>query len=178
MTPTKKPRSDSKLKNLPADAQETLWRLMHPEDKDTPAYSLEAACVHVQEELGISVGLSTLSEWHSWYALSRRMEAASERANQTRLELAQNSDLTPQDIERVAQTVFTAETLESGNVKAYVALAKLSLAHRALDLDTRRLAILEAKAKFADAVKAAAENRTGGVTAEEMAEIERKLKMM
>ena len=42
---------------------------------------------------------------------------------------------------------------ESGNVKAYVALAKLSLAHRALDLDTRRLAILEAKAAQADAAK-------------------------
>jgi hypothetical protein len=74
--------------------------------------------------------------------------------------------------------VFTAETLEDGNVKGYVALAKLRLASRALDHDARRLAVLEAKAAFADAVKAAAENSTGGITAEQMAEIERKLKLL
>jgi uncharacterized membrane protein len=56
------------------------------------------------------------------------MELAAQRANQTSIELAKNSDMTPEDIERVAQTVFTAESLQAGDVAAYVSLAKLRLA--------------------------------------------------
>jgi hypothetical protein len=150
MSKIKKPRADSKLKNLPEAAQEAMWLLMHPSDAETTAWTLEAVAVHVLDTFNFSVSLSTLSEWHSWYALKRRMEAAAERANQTSIELAKNSDMTPEDIERVAQTVFTAETLEAGNVKGYVALAKLRLQSRALDHDARRLAVLEAKAAKAD----------------------------
>ena len=134
MKTLKKPRADSKLKNLAQADQETLWLLMHPTDSTVPAYTLEAAAVHCQEELALSVSVSTLSEWHAWYALAQRMEAAAQRANQTAIELARNSDLTPADIERVAQTVFTAETLETGNVKGYVALAKLRLEFQKLEL--------------------------------------------
>lgn len=150
MAKIKKPRADSKLKNLAEADQETLWLLMHPTDSTVTAYTLDAVQVHVLQEYSVEVALSTLSEWHSWYALKRRMEAAAERANQTSIELAKNSDLTPEDIERVAQTVFTAESLQYQDVKAYVALAKLRLASRALDHDARRLAVLEAKAQQAD----------------------------
>jgi hypothetical protein len=150
MARIKKPRADSKLKNLPDSDQEGLWLLMHPTDPETQAWTLDAVAVHIQETYQISVALSTLSEWHAWYALKRRMEMASQRANQTAIELAKNSDLSPEDIERAAQTVFTAEALQSGDVSAYVALAKLRLASRSLDHDARKLAILEAKAAKAD----------------------------
>jgi len=153
MKTLKKPRADAKLKNLPHADQETLWLLMHPTDKDTPAYTLEACACHIMLEHGFEPSLSSLSEWRSWFALARRMEAAAQRANQTAIELARNSDLTPQDIERVAQTVFTAETLEAGNVKGYVALAKLRLEFQKLELDQQKFRLLEAKAAQADAAK-------------------------
>jgi hypothetical protein len=79
------------------------------------------------------------------------MERAGERADQARMELAKDKSITPEDLERVAQAIFTAETLEAGNAKAYVQIAKLGLMRRSLDLDARRVAILEAKAKQADA---------------------------
>jgi hypothetical protein len=78
------------------------------------------------------------------------MELAAQRANQTSIELAKNSDMTPEDIERVAQTVFTAESLQAGDVSAFVALAKLRLQNRALDLDAKKFALLEKKAAKAD----------------------------
>lgn len=175
MKPDKKPRADSKLKNLPDTEQEALWLLMHPTDPDTPAWTLEAVAADVLSRLGFHIAISSLSEWRSWYALRRRMDAASARANQTAIELARNSDLTPEDIERVAQTVFTAETLEAGNVKGYVALAKLRLASRALDMDARRLSILEAKAAEAkaklEALTTAAKSK-GGLSPETLAVIE------
>jgi hypothetical protein len=174
MTKEKKPRADSKLKNLPDTDQEAMWQLMHPADAETKAWSLEQVACHIQNTHGFSVALSTLSEWHSWYSLRRRMEHAARRANQTALELARNSDMTPEDIHRVAQTVFTAEALEQGDIKGYVALARLrqgdkSLEQRDKQLDQRdqeltqretlvaqserRVALLEAKAAQADAAK-------------------------
>jgi len=146
----KKPRADSKLKNLPDSVQEGFWLLLHPSDAEVKPYTLEDLGGEIFDKHQLSVSLSTLSEWHSWYALKRRMEQAAERANQTAIALAKDSDLTPEDIERVAQTVFTAETLEAGNVKGFVALAKLRLASRALDHDARRLKVLEDKAAQAD----------------------------
>ncbi len=146
----KKPRADSKLKNLPEHIQEGFWLLLHPTDREVRAYTLEDLGGEIQETHQLSVGVSTVSEWHSWYALKRRMEAAAERANQTALALAKDSELTPEDIERVAQTVFTAEALQAGDVTGYVALAKLRLAARALEHDARKLKLLEAKAAKAD----------------------------
>ena len=175
MKKVRKPRADSKLKNLPDADQEALWLLMHPTDAETPAWTLEAVGAHVAETHRISVALSTLSEWHSWYALKRRMDMAAERANQTALRLAKDSDLTPEDIERVAQTVFTAETLQSGDVDGYVKLAKLRLQGRALDHDARKLALLEASAREAKAKLEAlttAAKSNGGLTPETLAQIE------
>lgn len=147
----RKARADSKLKNLPAEAQETMWLLMNPTDATVSAATLEDVLVHLQNEHSVECSLSTLSEWRSWYALKLRMERAGERADQARLELAKDKSITPEDLERVAQAIFTAETLEAGNAKAYVQIAKLGLQRRALDLDARRVAVLEAKAAKADA---------------------------
>lgn len=175
MKNSKKPRADSKLKNLPDHIQEGFWLLLHPTDATVKAYTLEDLGGEIHDQHQLSISVSTVSEWHSWYALKRRMDAASERANQTAIELAKNSDLTPEDIERVAQTVFTAETLEAGNVKGYVALAKLRLASRALDHDARKLALLEAAAKEAKARLVAlttAAKSNGGLTPETLKQIE------
>lgn len=139
MKEPKKPRADSKLKNLPDHIQEGFWLLLNPSDADTKAYTLEDLGGHIHDEHNISVGLATLSEWRAWYSLKRRMEAAAERADQARLELAKDPDITPQDIERVAQTVFTAETLQAGDVEAYVKLAKLNLARNKQALDRDKL---------------------------------------
>lgn len=129
----------AKLKNLPEEDQEALWLLMHPTDETVTPYTLEAAMVHVLEEHDISVAVSTMGEWHSWYSLKLRMDAATERATQTAEELTKNTDMSPEDIERVAQTVFTAESLASGNLKGYVALAKLNLAKTKAQLDRDKL---------------------------------------
>jgi len=139
MKELKKPRADSKLKNLPDLIQEGFWLLLHPSDAETPAYTLEDLGGEVFDKHGISVAVSTLSEWRAWYSLKRRMEAAAERADQARLELAKDPNITPADIERVAQTVFTAESLQAGDVESYVRLAKLNLARTKQALDRDKL---------------------------------------
>ncbi len=135
----RKVHSNSKLKSLPDADQETLWLLLHPTDDTVPAYTAEAALVYIQKEHGRSVAPSTFYEWHAWYQFKQRMDAAAERASQARLELAKDPRLTPEDLDRAAQTVFTAETLQNRDVKGYVALAKLGLAKTKQQLDRDKL---------------------------------------
>ena len=132
-----------------------MWRFRYPEaegsDEAPPKkLTLEEIAASLPKQFGFSVSLGVLSEFYSWLRLKKRMEAAASRAEQTRLELAKNPEFSPEDIERVAQTVFTAETMESGNVKGYVALAKLRIARQQVDLERRRIDLLERKAAQAD----------------------------
>lgn len=140
MASHKKVRADAKLKNLSPEEQDGLWQYLHTpigdgEERTMP--TLEDAQVQVPLMFGFTVSIGSLSEWRAWYSLNLRMANAAERAEQTRLELIKNSDLTPEDIDRVAQTVFTAETLQSGDVDGYVKVAKLRLAasKQAIDRD-------------------------------------------
>lgn len=171
-------RADAKLKNLPPEILEELWRLRNPADEDEKKFTFVEVLVWLKGH-GIDSSLGALSEFYSWLRLKRRIEAAAERATQVRMELAKDSTITPDDLERIAQTVFTAETIEGGDVEAFVKLATLRLNRQRVDQDERKLKLLEAKAAFYDAVKEKAKNAgSGGVTAEQMEEIERRLKMM
>jgi hypothetical protein len=137
----KEPRADSKLKRRPPEEQDAWWELRNPTEPDTKPWTLEALAVHIQEELGIDVSLRAVSEWQSWYATQRRLERAAERAEQVKLELAKDPRLTPQDLARAGQVVFMNEAMETGNVKAYVQLAKLQLASDRQALERDKLSI-------------------------------------
>lgn len=175
MEPDKQPRADAKLKNLPEDAQEALWEYLHPSDPEERRRTLAEAQSEVPLRHGFTVSLASLSEWRSWWALRRRMNAARERAEQTKIELLKDASLRPDDIEKVAQAIFTAESLEQGNAKTFVALAKLRLQGQKVDLDRRRIALLEAAAAEAKEKLLAITNTAkskGGLTPETLAEIE------
>jgi hypothetical protein len=174
------PRADAKLKSLPDDAQEALWSLLQ-RNGDQPGMSMEQVQAEVPLRHGFTVGMSALYEWRSWYGMRRRMESAKERAAQAKVEfLRENPDASADDLERVGQFVFTAEAMEGGNVKAYVALAKLRLAQKALDHDSRRIAILEKKARKLDELEAAAKTvrGRGGLSKETLEVLENDLKLL
>ena len=151
-----KARSDAKLKNLPEADQAALFALFTATEI-RPAMSLEQVQGEVPLRHGFTVSLDTLSRWRSWYALRSRMDAAKAKAEQARLAmLTSDPDMTPDKLEAVAQMVFTAETLEDGDVKSYVALAKLRLKSQEVELIQRRVRLLEDKAAEAKAKLAAA----------------------
>lgn len=168
----KEPRADAKLKTLPEESQAAIFALFTA-TPDREPMTLEDACGWVYAQKGISVSLDTLSRWRSWYALRARMDAAKAKAEQARLEmLTQNPDMSPERLEEVAQMVFTAETLEGGDIKNYVALATLRLNQRRTEMDERKLKLLEAKAAQADAAKAlSASDMTADQKADRLKEI-------
>lgn len=145
-------RSDAKLKNLPPQALEDLWRFRNPEE-DGEKLTLEAILVQVQENYGFTCSLSSLSEFYKWLRLKRRMDSARERAEQARVELANDPNVSPADLARIGQKVFTAEMVEDGNVKAFVELVKLQLQADKQAIELRKLEILEAKAAQLDSAK-------------------------
>lgn len=152
METDKEIRADAKLKNLHAEALEDLWRFRNPEEGGEKL-TLEAVAVQVEELYGFSVSLSSLSEFYKWLRLKKRMESAAERSSQARLALASDPGMTPEILARVGQMVFTAETIEDGNVKAYVELVKLQLQAGKQEMELRKLKLLEEKAALADAAK-------------------------
>lgn len=171
----KQPRADAKLKTLPEEEQAELFALFTANEL-RPALTLEQVQAEVPLRYGFTVSMGSLSSWRSWWALRSRMEAAKARAEQARLELlAQSPDMDPAKLEAVAQMVFTAETLEGGDVKSYVALAKLRLDKAKVDLDSRRIVLLEQAAREAkeklQAVLSGAQSK-GGLTEETLKRIE------
>jgi len=151
-------RADAKMKNLPPEALEELWLLRNP-GEDGEKLTLEAIAVAIPDRFGFTCSVSSLSEFYKWLRLKRRMEAATLRAEQARLSLASDPNMTPADLARVGQMVFTAETIEDGNVKAYVELVKLQLQAAKQDIEIRKLKVMEAKAAQADAAKGVLETK-------------------
>ena len=143
-------RADAKLKNLPKGKLDELWLLRHPVDggkKKTYRKIQEL----LPKRFGLSASLSTLSEFYPWLRQKRRMEAARKRAEQAKRQLLdQNPDASPEELERLGQMIFTSETVEDGDIKGFVALLKASNTRRKLQLEERRIKILEEKAARAD----------------------------
>jgi uncharacterized protein YoaH (UPF0181 family) len=91
-------------------------------------------------------------------------EAALENLGQMAFEMSMRPGVDPKDV----KAIFTL-VLKSVDQKAKASAA---------ELEREKFELLKKKAEFADEVKKQAENREGGITAEDMREIERKLKIL
>lgn len=124
-----KPRSDSKLKNLPEDRQEQIiaWSRM-PKTEECPG-----GLQHAREQLaadGIQVSLRALSEFVSWWQLENRFSGAAARAEQFEKKLLENPDFSPERAREAGQALFTMEAMASGDAATFVSLESLALAQR------------------------------------------------
>lgn len=166
MKATKLIRADAKLQNLPAEALQDLWRFRHPEEGGEPM-TLEAICAELPNLFGFSVALSTLSAFYSWLTVKRRLDARNALADQLKMELAKNPEVSEDQIRRAGQRLFMAEGILEKDAKVFAEMVKigqnetrlkqndqkLGLQKQVVKLDERKLALLEAKAAQADAAK-------------------------
>lgn len=136
----KQPRADAKLKNLPEEAQEALWRLRHPsEGEERKPMTLEELQCEVPPRHGFTVSLAALSEWHNWYALKLNINNAQERAEQLRAEMAQSGSFTAEQIERAGQVYFMSQAVGEGDPKTFFLMAKIGLQREQQTLDRDKL---------------------------------------
>lgn len=151
MSADKEIRSDAKLKNLPEDKLEELWQCRYPEDEDAVKLSYDEILVALPDMVGYSVSRSTLGEFYAWLRQKRRMDAARQRSEQAKLRFMQDMpDASPEELERLGQMVFTSETVEEGNIKGFVALMRANNTKKKLQIEERRIHLLEERARKAD----------------------------
>jgi len=134
----KEVRADAKLKNLPADVLDTLWRLRNPEE-DGEKLTLEAVLVELKNTQGIEVSISTLSEFYKWLRFKRRMESGRRITDQVMEQMRRDPSMTLDQMHAAAQFVFTNATMDEDDPKTYIALAKLSLQRDQQSLDREKM---------------------------------------
>jgi len=125
-----KPRSDSKLKNLPEEMQEAIIAWARTAKTDEHPGGLQYAREQLAAD-GIKVSLRAVSEFVSWWQLRERFSSASERAQQIEdLIKEKNPNLSPDRIRELGQALFTMEAMAEKDAQAYVALESLALAQQ------------------------------------------------
>ena len=160
-------RADAKLKNMPSEVLDELWELRHPEEEDGRVWTLTEIAAWIPDRFGFPMGKSAVGDFYRWLQLKRRCDAAAARALQAKLELAKDPNINSDDIDRMGQTIFAAEALEFGDVKAYVALAKLKLAASKQALESQKL-VTAAKDKIEAGLDALFAEIKGNAKAEKL----------
>lgn len=181
MDKDKEIRSDAKLKNLPEQALEDLWAMRYP-GEDGTKLSLEDIAVEIPLRYGLTVSISTVSEFYSWLRLKKRLAARANLSDQLKLEMAKDPHMTEEQMARAGQRLFMAESIIEKDARVFADLVKIGQNDQRIKqndekigLDKRRLKLLEdnaaeAKAKLL-AVTTAAKS-SGGLTPETLKQIE------
>lgn len=154
--PHRKHRGDSKLKTLPDALQADIIAKLK-------AGKGEAVIAWLKEEWDVATSEGALSAFWSWWHLRQRMEHAERMAVDHRQWLETNTDLSPEAVMEAGQLVFMSQASGDNNPKLFEAMAKLLLRSRKqkanenftrekLDLEARRIAVLEAKAAKAEEI--------------------------
>lgn len=148
----KKPRSDSPLKTLPEARQADIAEYL-------AAHSLAETVAWLKED-GIKTSIASLSEFGSWYALRRQL-SRNEQTVETLLAEYVKSDpnLSPEKIQAMGQAFFSAMSLAQQDPESWVQVQKLNLQRAAMELDQRRVVLLEKKAAQLDQVKQVVESK-------------------
>lgn len=171
---------------------EDMWRFRHPEE-DGEKLSLEAVLVELDVRYGMQFSLDTVSRFYRWLKVRRDARQRREDISQLKQEMAKDPNIAPEKIESFGRVMFLTDGVVDKNAKVFNTAYKLgqtdkTLAQndkrlkqtdKSLEMEARRVSVLEKKAAFYDAVKEKAKDAgSGGVTAEQMEDIERRLKMM
>lgn len=177
----RKERSDSLASQLTDEQYDQLreWLTM-------PGGTIAKALEQLEETYGIESSTGALHNFYHKHCVKFKMRKARELAAEVRAVLAESDQSFDEGTMALAeQRAFELAVENGGDVGDLVSLQKLKIERIKLQLqrekieqDNRRITLLEAKAAFVDEMKDRAANREGGLTPEDMEEIERKLKLL
>lgn len=147
-----KPRADAKLKTLPDPVQEQLFELYRKK-------SVSDCLDWLIDKHGVESSAGALSEFYSWYPLSRPLEQSKKFADEFKAALAANPELRldAEQLSIAGQIAFEQQALAKGDVAAFVQLRKLRQAEKTFELE---------KEKFREVVKSAVEKGLDALQAE------------
>lgn len=146
---------------------EEMWRFRHPEEGGEKL-TLEAILVEVPLRYGIVVSsLDTLSRFYKWLGLKRRFRERNDAIRQLQEEMRNDPQFTEDQIKKVGRRLFLTESVVDKNGKLFMDMVKIgqndvkleqndqkiAISREVVELDKRRLEILERKAAQTDAAK-------------------------
>jgi hypothetical protein len=164
-----KTRSDSWLRNLPAERQEQIIEWCNaPADREpetdkavpkTGGYHYARAQLAAD---GLSASVSTLSDFYSWWHLRQKFQRAEQKTSDFE-EFARREfpDVAPERIQLAGQNYFTLRAVASDNSEEFREMEKLRLAKETaetkgrqkdeeLKLAERRVRVMESKISKAE----------------------------
>ena len=145
----RKHRADSKLWTLPQDVQDRIW-------EEWSVLTLQELAEWCAEELGLSTSRSALSEYAAKRLRLEKLERMRSSAEDFKAFLQNRPDVTPEQVEEYAQTVFEIQAASADSPAEYIEMQKLKLAKetaewraeieaKRLELSERRVAVMESK---------------------------------
>lgn len=176
-------RADAKLQTLAEQDEqfaEDMWRFRNPE-KGGKKLTYAAILLEVPLRCGFTVSLSTLHNFYRWLKVHRDFQEKRRDIAQLKLELAKDPDISEEQIEKAGRVMFMADGLITKNPKVFAAMVqighdkvklqqndvKIALSKEVVEMDKRKLVMLEAKAAKADEAEKVMGN--GKLTEEEKA---------
>ena len=142
MNEDRKPNPSAVLKNLPEERQLELLNYMDG-TATTPAHTYEETQAWLKGA-GITAWLSGLSEFRRWYRHRRRMKINEATSLETVKECVERGWIkTRKDEEEAGQLFFNRLTLADEDAKSWVMVQGVSLRRDRLDLDERKLQLME-----------------------------------
>lgn len=156
----RKPRSDSVIEGLPPARRERVSHWLSVEN-----LSYTDTVEKISKEFGIRTSVGALQTWFTRIERPRQYAAAKGAANEFAELMDGNFD--EANVKLAKQLAFEAMSSPTPSIGAAKELlkivtdsAKLQIAREKVSLDTRKVAVLEAKARQADAAKAITESGT------------------
>ncbi|HWD20502.1 MAG TPA: hypothetical protein VHB20_14615 [Verrucomicrobiae bacterium] len=130
-----KPRSDSKLKNLPPERQAAIAARLGAGGPDS---SLQAVCNWLRED-GVETSTGALSQFYSWWQLRRQCEQ-NEAAVEGLLESVKELGITAtsEQLQALGQAFFTKKAIEQQDSKQWFNAQRLALKKEELLIDRQK----------------------------------------
>jgi hypothetical protein len=177
---SRKPRSDAKLRNLPPEQKTALVDWLVDE-----GVSYKEAKSRLEERFGVRTSDGALADFWALECYQLRFRKARGFADQIVDTMREGEDAFDEaTLKAVGQRAFQLAVAKEADVNDLATLlkivgdtAKLKLQRDKLELDLRKVTLLEKKAAFVDELKARSDER-GGLQPEDLAELERKLKLL
>lgn len=153
---SRKHRADSNLKTLPEELQEEIITRLNAKGG-----SYKAITEWLRAEMDVPTSIGALSEFYSWRTLrSQVREAESDTQSLQEALSASEFGLSSGQIQELGNLMFITKATKQADAKTFVAMAKLLIQKQKLEVDSRKVALLEQKAAQADAAAGIAKDGT------------------
>lgn len=165
----RKPRSDSALKTLPEEKQAEIGQLLASRSlTDVRSVLLEQ---------GITTSEAALSEFWSWWQLRAALRRREDRVGELVERMKEDVPAIPEDrLFELGQSLFGALSIAEEDGRTWVNTQRLRLERERLEIDRRKVALLEQKLRNVQAEVTRAKD--GGLTPETLQRIEEAAKLL